>query len=394
VSHRPKGRQEVLYVYGDFRSGGLEIDIRNLANGLVARGHRSGLATASPVRGRSISIEGLAPEVEVQPLRPLCGSLGRRVGLASGISRVVRSGAWQVVHIFSSLPSYAHFAAMAAGRAAGRTVVWTPMLHPNRASTWDRGIIGYGMRPFDMIVPYAARFADAVVAATDEEAERFSKLKCGRVAVIPPAVEEAPLLAKDEAQAFRDRHGLGRGRLVLIVVARSERRKGLEFGIATFRALKNLVPDASLAIVGLRQGELSDGSADVHFLGRIPVDDLTDAYRAADVVFVPSRYEAFSRVVIEAWQQATPVVVSSGVGLARTVWATEGTDWPSTSRTTGPVVAYGDVQAAAAALREVLTEPAAAASVGSAGRTLVEHAFTVPRIVDVSLALYQEIARG
>jgi glycosyltransferase involved in cell wall biosynthesis len=381
---------EVLYVYGDFRSGGLEIDIRNLANGLLERGHRSGLATASVDSDPAGSIEGLAPGVEVRPLRPRCGTLGRRVGLASGVGRVIRDGAWRVVHVFSALPSYAHFAAMAAGRAAGAAVVWTPMLHPSRATTWDHGVARHALRSFDTVVPHAARFAHAVVAATDDEAERFSRLRCGRVEIIPPAVEDAPLLAEDAAAGFRDRYGLGSGGLVLMVAARSERRKGLSFGIAAFRALQRLVPGVSLAIVGLPAAEFPGAAEGVHALGRIPLDGLTGAYRAADVVLVPSRYEAFSRVVIEAWQQATPVVVSGGVGLARTVSATQASDWP---RTGSPVVPYGDVDAAAGSLRAILADPAAAARAGAAGRALVERAYTVPRVVDDSLALYRELAR-
>jgi len=395
VSRSRQGRLDVLYVYGDFGVGGLEIDVRNLANGLVARGYRAGLATAAPAPNAPICINGLAHTVEVQPLIAHGGTFGRRLGFASGITRVIRNGHWHIIHVFSSLPSYVHFAAMAAGRVAGRAVVWTPMLHPNRASMWNRGVVGYGIRSFDAVVPQAARFVDAIVAATDEEAYRFRRLGCRLVEVIPPAVDEAPLLGQHDASIFRRRYGLGRGPIVLIVAARNEKRKGLGFAIEAFRELKNQVLDARLAIVGLPRHELPAGVGDVHFLGRIPVHDLARAYRAADVVFVPSRYEAFSRVVIEAWQQATPVVVTNGVGLATTVAKTQRTGSGAIpSALTRSVVSYGDVRQAADALGDLLVRPTPAVRAGAAGRKLVEKAFTVTKVVDSTCALYQEVVGG
>src|SRR6266498_1979618 len=153
---------------------------------------------------------------------------------------------------------------------AGRAVIWTPMLHPNRASMWNRGLVGYGMRSFDAVVPQVARFVDAIVAATDEEAYRFRRLGCRLVEVIPPAVDEAPLLGQHDASIFRRRYSLGRGPLVLIVAARDERRKGLGFAIEVFSELKNQVLDARLAVVGLPRPRVLAGGDDVHFLGRIP----------------------------------------------------------------------------------------------------------------------------
>jgi len=395
VSRSRQGRLDVLYVYGDFGVGGLEIDVRNLANGLVARGYRAGLATAAPAPNAPIFINGLARAVDVQPLISHGGTFGRRLGLASGITRVIRNGHWHVIHVFSSLPSYVHFVAMAAGRVAGRAIVWTPMLHPNRGSMWNRGLVGYGMRSFDAVVPQVARFVDAIVAATDEEAYRFRRLGCRLVEVIPPAVDEAPLLGQHDASIFRRRYSLGRGPLVLIVAARDERRKGLGFAIEVFSELKNQVLDARLAVVGLPRPRVLAGGDDVHFLGRIPVDDLARAYRAADVVFVPSRYEAFSRVVIEAWQQATPVVVTNGVGLAATVSKTQGTGSGAiASRVMRSVISYGDVRQAADALGDILVRPAPAVHAGAAGRKLVETAFTVTRVVDSTVALYQEVVGG
>ena len=51
-------------------------------------------------------------------------------------------------------------------------VVWTPMLHPARPTLWrDHGLAGRAMTLWDACAPHAARWTDAVCAATRAEAE-------------------------------------------------------------------------------------------------------------------------------------------------------------------------------------------------------------------------------
>lgn len=57
----------------------------------------------------------------------------------------------------------------------------------------------------------------------------------------------------------------------------------------------------------------------MQFLGPKPHDTLADWYAAADVVAVPSFYESFGLVAVEAMACATPVVASRVGGLASTV---------------------------------------------------------------------------
>ena len=122
---------------------------------------------------------------------------------------------------------------------------------------------------------------------------------------------------------------------------------------------------------------LPDG---VLMLGRVDDATLARANRAADVVFVPSLFEAFSRVVIEAWQQSTPVVVSDGVALA-----------PVVRRLGGAVVAYGDAQAAASELENTLREPDRAKRQGLAGQQLVRREYVVDVLVDRVVTVYRTI---
>merc|ERR1712060_355831 len=62
-----------------------------------------------------------------------------------------------------------------------------------------------------------------------------------------------------------------------------------------------------------------DGSC--RFLGAKRGQELTDLYKACDVVIVPSHNEPFGLVVLEAWAAGKPVVVSDQVGCPVDHWS-------------------------------------------------------------------------
>jgi glycosyltransferase involved in cell wall biosynthesis len=238
------------------------------------------------------------------------------------------------------------------------------------------------MRLFDAVIPRIARFTDAVVAATNAEAEQFQRLGCRRVEILPPGLHEREVIPETEAASFRQRFNVGNRPLVVTVVRRLERRKGMSFCLESLRALRRHLPDARLLIVGLEDLGALDVPDGVVLAGQLVDLDVVRAYRAADVVFVPSSYEAFSLIVTEAWQQARPVVVTDRVGLAESV------------REGGRVVPFGDPEAAANALRSFLTNPVFARDTGRHGREIVQARFSMPDILESVQLLYQELCDG
>jgi glycosyltransferase involved in cell wall biosynthesis len=374
--------RRVLLVYHDLSQGGLAVDVRNLSSGLLDRGWEIDVATVvSGHQGRS---DGLAldPRVrrhELRALRP--ERTAQRLGAAAGIGRVVRKTQPSIVHVISCLPMYVHFAAMRAARPAGSVLVWTPMTHPGRARIWSsyRPWIRWPMTVFDAVAPLACRRVDAVFAATEAEAEDFRRRRAHRIEMIPPAVEDRARVPPGRALGFRSSIGLRDRPLVLVVAGRDEPRKGLGFARDAIRRLREVLPPAMLVLVGGIEPS-SEAARDVILAGRLSDAELARAYAAADVVFVPSRFEAFSRVVIEAWQQSRPVVVSDGVGLASTV-ETGG----------GLVVPFGDARAASEALLEVLLDDERAASMGDWGRAQVEKHYRLAEVLDRTESTYEEL---
>jgi glycosyltransferase involved in cell wall biosynthesis len=98
---------------------------------------------------------------------------------------------------------------------------------------------------------------------------------------------------------------------------------------------------------------------------------------------LPSISENFGNVVLEALAAGTPVVVTPEVGLAADVEAAG-----------AGIVTPSDPPRLAAALRELLRDPARREEMGRRGRALVEERFTWPRVAEEMEAAYRGVIGG
>ena len=207
-----------------------------------------------------------------------------------------------------------------------------------------------------------AAAADRIVASNIvERADLAWHLRAdpGRVAVIPCGVDVELFRPRATAPA-RARLGLD-AEHVLLFVGRLTPIKGLE---TLLRALAVLRSDGlaaarlTLLVVGGVKGDeagsghlrrlaqdLGVGSW-VDFRGPQPQDRLPDYYAAADICLMPSRYESFGMVALEAMASGVPVIASRAGGLAVTVQ----------DGATGRLVPEGDVAALARAVAGFLAD--------------------------------------
>ncbi|HIE24154.1 MAG TPA: glycosyltransferase family 1 protein [Candidatus Korarchaeota archaeon] len=113
--------------------------------------------------------------------------------------------------------------------------------------------------------------------------------------------------------------GVKNSEFILTYVGRLNPIKGIDRLIRAFAAIKNEIP-SRLIIVGRDQGFLKkiiklcktlDVSDGVRYLGFIPYRKMPEVYAASDVVIIPSLYETFCSVALEAMACGTPVVASN-----------------------------------------------------------------------------------
>lgn len=147
------------------------------------------------------------------------------------------------------------------------------------------------------------------------------------------------------------------------------------------------IPNAWLWLAG--DGPLRDELARLsHMLGldnRVRLlgwrDDREALLAAADVVVMPSRYEPFGTVMIEAWAAHKPLVVAAAAGPLGLV--RDGED--------GLLVPLDDPPELADAIRRILQDPALAQSLADAGHAAWKEKFTEAAVVRQYLEIYERV---
>ena len=173
--------------------------------------------------------------------------------------------------------------------------------------------------------------AHRIVAGTPHERDalvRFYGAQPGKIVVIPCGVDTKRFRPMDQEEA-RTHLGLN-GAHVVLYVGRIEPLKGVELllrciaGVEHNSEYKLLVVggrlhrDRQLAQLRTLAQELGIGEK-VNFLGSLPQEELPYYYNAADVCVVPSYYESFGLVALEAMACGTPVIARRVGGLLNLV---------------------------------------------------------------------------
>lgn len=225
--------------------------------------------------------------------------------------------------------------------------------------------------------------AERVIATSPQEEADMRTLVStkGAIEMVPCGtdIEKYGLVQRQEA---RQRLGIAPETKVVFYVGRFDPRKGIETLVrAVARSSWRTQNNLKLIIAGgSRQGE-SDGierdrierlvaELDIGnittFPGRIDDEQLPIYYAAADVCVVPSHYEPFGLVALEAMACRTPVVASNVGGLRFTV----------VPEVTGLLVPPKDELAFAEAIDRILNNPAWRDRLGEMGRHRLEIAFS------------------
>ena len=193
-----------------------------------------------------------------------------------------------------------------------------------------------------------------------------------RVTTIPGGIDPAlhDLDHPEEVAAFRGALAEPEEPLVLYA-GRLDPEKGLGVLAEAWPQVLAACPAARLALAGSGrlEGPLAARLPRARLLGYAGREALPYLYRAADVVAIPSLYEPFGLVALEAALAARATVASDAGGLAEIV----------RHERTGLTVPAGDPAALAAALVRSIQDPALRARLGDSARVaaLEEHAWSV-----------------
>jgi len=385
-------------------AGGMNIYVRELARELAARGARVDIFTRQE-RAETPILTVLEPGVCLVALP--CGPFG-------GVEKI---------SLVPYLPSFA--AAVDAWATENRRTY--DLIH---AHYWLSGIVGDALRcrwdvPLLMTFHTLAQAKNSVARSASENeatqrivAERrlmhsvdavmafnpqekaemtwYYRAEPGKVCVVPAGVDTTRFRPGDRAEARR-LLDLPPDDPVILFVGRIDPIKGIDVLVDALCGLRSemwLTAPPRLLLVGGGEGEpafetlIARASAHnlldrIDFVGSVPHADLPTYYRAADVVAVPSFYESFGLVAVEAMACGTPVVASRAGGLAFTV----------DDGQTGYLVPHNDPDALAARLYAVLTDTPLRARLG-AQATVAAQRFAWPVVASRVVHVYDRLIRG
>jgi glycosyltransferase involved in cell wall biosynthesis len=236
---------------------------------------------------------------------------------------------------------------------------------------------------FGLLELICARRADAVLCASADLADRMRHR--GAVGVAEFSVPALPVpWPSDEAVARARRDTGAAGRPVVLAAGRLAPQKGFDILLAAAARWRDRDPVPRLAIAG--GGPLATeltaaaerSGTDLVLLG--DRDDVPALLAVADVVAVPSRWEARALIVQESLRAGVPVVASRTGG---------------TADLTGPdaaiLVPPEDAGALATAILAVLDDPDLAARLSEAGRARAAELPTAADAVTAARAVYRDV---
>ncbi len=167
--------------------------------------------------------------------------------------------------------------------------------------------------------------ANGCIAISPNEIDHFKSygVQKDKVSVIPNGINPADYPESD-GKNFRVLHGIGDAPIILFL-GRLNIIKGPDMLLEAFcRSSQDgriktyhLVfagPDGGMLNKLRQMVESSSVKNRVHFIGHISGSEKAEAYRAADLLAIPSRQEAMSIVVLEAGITGTPVLITDQCG--------------------------------------------------------------------------------
>jgi glycogen synthase len=294
------------------------------------------------------------------------------------VSLLARLGDWRpdIVHAHDWLVAWA-------GDTA-RTLLGVPLVATIHAT--ERGRHGGHLPPgmpaainaVEWWLTYQAREVICCSKFMVREVVEGFELPAEKVHLVPNGVDPALWAPPDSTAPMREALVLSWGRV--------QYEKGFQVLVQAIARLRRRVPDVRCVIAGRgsylaelqTQVDIEGVNDLVTLAGFVPDDELRSMLHRAGCVVIPSLYEPFGIVALEAMASGAPTVVARTGGLAEIV---EGTG-------AGLLFEPGNPDQLAALIEETLTDPVAAKSLQTKAEALVADRYTWDAIAKGTLDVY------
>jgi glycogen(starch) synthase len=281
---------------------------------------------------------------------------------------VVHAHDWLVAHPAIALAEHFDVPLVSTIHAteAGRHSGWVS----GRISRQVHAVEGWLVRESDSLITCSASMHDEIAELFGPGLAETSVIRNGIDAALWPFAKRRPRRAPAR----------------LLYLGRLEYEKGVHEAIAALPRIRRSHPGTTLIIAGdgtqqewlVEQARKHKVLKAVEFVGRLGHDELVAMLHHTDAAVLPSHYEPFGIVALEAAATGAPLVTSNVGGLGEAVIDGE----------TGVSFPPRDVAALAASVRDVLDDPVAAQRRAIAARERLTSAFDWHTVASETAQVY------
>lgn len=168
--------------------------------------------------------------------------------------------------------------------------------------------------------------AASVIAVTNFEIQQYLQMSIqkSKIHLVPNAIDYSLFEKLPSKGRFRDRLGIDNNAIVILFLSRLYWTKGPDLLVESFSSIASSFPETVLVMAGPDDGmkkelvkmrkekNLEDR---ILFPGELRGSEKIQAFVDSDIFVLPSRYEIFGIVVLEAFACGLPVIASSTGGL-------------------------------------------------------------------------------
>jgi len=378
--------------------GGMEIHVKELAEGLVKRSHKVTIITTRHPKGiEKEETENL--KIYYVGDKPLKYTTKRYS--EESVKLFLKLNKKENFDLIHSQSGAGVWYALKCEKIVPLIITFHGITLNEAKSLWNTGLIGRGKGLYILIRDFINYHlsnhklfferADRIIAVSNELAKdikRQYKVPEEKLVVIPNGIDVSkfkPMLAED----LREKLGLTDEKVIVSVGAIS-RQKGFHLLLKTLPDILKEYKNARLIIVGggLYLQKLKDMAVKlgvknhVIFTGRVPDEELPKYYNLADIFAFPTlRVEGLPLVIPEAMACEKPVVASRIGGIPTVI--EDGKD--------GFLIKPNDLKDLRDKILMLLEDEKLAKRVGKTARRKVVRRFSVDRMVNDTIKVYEEV---
>jgi glycosyltransferase involved in cell wall biosynthesis len=297
-------------------------------------------------------------------------------------------GHFDLIHAHDWLVSFAAISVKNSRRIPLLSTIHATEMGRNRGSLYEQMQRDIHMAEWNLVYESWRTIACSQYMAW--EVRNYFSAPDGKIDVIPNGVDPRPFDALDRGDLMSWRDQLARrDEKIVFYVGRLVWEKGLQVLVDAAPQIVAVYPNVKFVVAGggdfrfdLAERARRNGVGDWFiFPGRISDEDRERLYKTADVAVVPSLYEPFGIVALEAMAAGCPVVASDVGGLSEVI----------TLHETGVLVHPNDPGSLAWGVLHTLVHPEWAAARAENASRMVRALYNWDRIAKMTKAVYERI---